>query len=125
MGFEVLGPMMAQLAPRPKGLRALAVTSGRRFPGLPNVPTVQESGLPNYNVASWNGLAAPAGTPAPVIDKLNAAIQEAVKSPEVRKRLEALGVRAQGSTPQELGRLLNSEIQRWRGVIVAARIPQQ
>ena len=125
VGFEVLGPMMAQLAPGPKGLRALAVTSDRRFPGLPNVPTVQESGLPNYNVASWNGLAAPAGTPAPVIDKLNAAIQEAVKSPEVRKRLEALGVRAQGSTPQELGRLLNSEIQRWRGVIVAARIPQQ
>jgi tripartite-type tricarboxylate transporter receptor subunit TctC len=125
VGFEVLGPMMAQLAPGPKGLRALAVTSDRRFPGLPDVPTVAESGLPQYNVASWNGLAAPAGTPGPVIDKLNAAIREAVQSPDVQRRLQALGVRAQASTPQELGRLLSSEIQRWRGVIVAAKIPQQ
>ena len=110
---------------RANKLRFLAAAAPARVAAFPDVPTVAESGLPQYNVASWNGLAAPAGTPGPVIDKLNAAIREAVQSPDVQRRLQALGVRAQASTPQELGRLLSSEIQRWRGVIVAAKIPQQ
>jgi tripartite-type tricarboxylate transporter receptor subunit TctC len=128
VGFEVLSPMLALLNPGPKGLRALAVTSERRFAGLPNVPTVQESGvaqLAPYRVASWNALAAPAGTPQPVIDTLNAAIREAVNKPEVQQRLQALGVRTQASTPAELGQLLVSEIQRWQQVISSAKIPRQ
>ena len=125
VGFEVLGPMMAHLASGPRGLRALAVTSDRRFAGLPNVPTVQESGVPKYNVASWNALAAPAGTPPQVIETLNAAIRDAVNKPDVQQRLQALGVRAQASTPAELAQLLNSEILRWKQVIVSAKIPQQ
>jgi tripartite-type tricarboxylate transporter receptor subunit TctC len=125
VGFEVLAAMMSQIAPGPKGLRALAVTTDKRFAGLPNVPTVQESGVPKYNVASWNALAAPAGTPQPVIDKLNAAIRDAVKQPDVQQRLQTLGVRAQASTPGELSQLLNSEIQRWKQVIVGAKIPLQ
>jgi tripartite-type tricarboxylate transporter receptor subunit TctC len=125
VGFEVLGPMMAQLGSGPKGLRALAVTSDRRFAGLPNVPTVQESGVPGYKVASWNALAAPAGTPPRVIETLNAAIRDAVSKPDVQKRLQTLGVRAQGSTPAELSQLLSSEIQRWKQVIVGAKLPLQ
>ena len=123
VGFEVLGPMVAQLGP--KGLRALAVTSDKRFAGLPDVPTVDESGLPGYNVASWNALAAPAGTPKDVIARLNAAATEAVKSPAVRERLQALGVRAQASTPEQAGQLLTSEIARWGDVIKAAKIQPQ
>ncbi|MGM9491399.1 Bug family tripartite tricarboxylate transporter substrate binding protein [Ideonella sp. YS5] len=125
VGFEVLGPMMAHLAPGPRGLRALAVTSDRPFAGLPNVPTVQASGVPKYNVASWNALAAPAGTPPRVVETLNAAIREALGKPDVQQRLQSLGVRAQASTPAELGQLLGSEILRWKQAIADAKIPQQ
>ena len=123
VGFEVLGPMIAQLGP--KGLRALAVTSDKRFAGLPDLPTVQESGLPGYNVASWNALVAPAGTPKEVIARLGAAANGAVKAPAVQERLQALGVRAQGSTPEQAGQLLTSEIRRWGDVIRAAKIQPQ
>ena len=123
VGFEILGSMMAQLAP--DGLRALAVTSDKRFPGLPDLPTVQEAGVASYNVASWNGLAAPAGTPKAVIAKLNAAVNEAAKSPELQKRLQGLGVRTQSGTPEQLAQLLNTEIQRWGEVIRKANIERQ
>lgn len=125
VGFEVLGPMMSHLAAGAKGLRALALTSDRRFAGLANVPTVQESGVPNYNVASWNALAAPAGTPPAVIATLNAAIRAAVAQPELQQRLQALGVRTQASTPDELGQLLVAEVKRWNQVIVASKIARQ
>jgi tripartite-type tricarboxylate transporter receptor subunit TctC len=125
VGFEVLSPMLPHIAAGPKGLRALAVTSDKRFPGLPGVPTVQESGVSKYSVASWNALAAPAGTPQPVIDALNKAIHDAVAKPEVQQRLQSLGVRAQSSTPAEASQLLSSEIQRWKQVITAAKISQQ
>jgi tripartite-type tricarboxylate transporter receptor subunit TctC len=124
IGFEILGPMVAQVGPQ-GGLRALAVSSDKRFAGLPDIPTLQESGLPNYNVASWNGLVAPAGTPKDVIARLNAAVNEAVKSPELQKKMQALGVRIQGSTPEQLDQLLKSEIQRWGEVIVKAKIAPQ
>jgi tripartite-type tricarboxylate transporter receptor subunit TctC len=125
VGIEVLSPMLPHIAAGPKGLRPLAVTSDQRFSGLPNVPTVQESGVPKYSVASWNALAAPAGTPAAVIETLNAAIREAVGKPEVQQRLQSLGVRAQASTPAEAVQLLTSEIQRWKLVITAAKIAVQ
>ena len=125
VGIEVLGPMMSHLAAGPTGLRALAVTSDRRFAGLPNVPTVQESGIANYKVASWNALAAPAGTPPQVIETLNEAIRDAVNKPDVQQRLQTLGVRAQSSTPAEAAQLLSSEILRWKQVIVGAKITPQ
>jgi tripartite-type tricarboxylate transporter receptor subunit TctC len=125
VGFEVLSPMLPQIAAGPRGLRPLAVTSDRRFAGLPQVPTVQESGVPGFSVASWNALAAPAGTPPAVIETLNAAIRAAVSKPEVQQRLQSLGVRAQASTPAEAVQLLTSEIQRWKQVITAAKITPQ
>ncbi|VTU23754.1 Argininosuccinate lyase [Variovorax sp. SRS16] len=121
VGFEVLGPMLSQL--KPDGLRALAVTSGRRFAGLPEVPTVQESGLAGYDVASWNALAAPARTQPAVLDRLNAAVRQAVETPDVRQRLLSLGVRAQAGTREQLSQLLASEIRRWGEVIASAKIP--
>ena len=124
VAFEILGPMIAQVGPQ-GGLRALAVSSDKRFPGLPEVPTLQESGLPGYNVASWNALVAPAGTPKEVIAKLNVAVNDAAKSPELQKKMQALGVRTQGSTPEQLDQLLKSEIQRWGEVIMKAKITPQ
>ncbi|CAN5387870.1 tripartite tricarboxylate transporter substrate binding protein [soil metagenome] len=124
VAFEILGPMIAQVGPE-GGLRALAVSSDQRFAGLSSVPTLKESGLPNYDVSSWNALVAPVGTPKDVIAKLNAAVGEAAKNPELQARMQALGVRTQSSTPEQLDQLLKAEIKRWGDVIVQARIQPQ
>jgi tripartite-type tricarboxylate transporter receptor subunit TctC len=123
VGFEILGPMLGQV--QAKVLRALAVTSDRRFASLPDVPTVKESGLASYNVASWNALAAPAKTPRAVIDRLQRAALQALTMPGVQSQLQALGVRAQGGTPEQMRQLLSSEIKRWSDVIVQAKIEKQ
>jgi tripartite-type tricarboxylate transporter receptor subunit TctC len=123
VGFEILGPMLSQV--EAKVIRPLAVTSGKRFPALPDVPTVQEEGIANYDVASWNALAVPAKTPAAIVARLNQAANAAVKSPEVVAQLEKLGVRPKGSTPQQMTALLTSEIKRWGDVIRASKIELQ
>ncbi len=120
VGFEIVGPALGQLSAGT--VRALAVTSGRRNPALPQIPTLAESGISNYDVASWNAIAAPKGTPAAVVERLNRAAMEAVSSEPVQKRLKELGVRAQGSSPAELATLLATEINRWREVMKAAKI---
>ena len=121
--FEILAPVMAQI--KGGGLKALAVTSEKRFPGLPEVPTVAESGVRGYQAASWNGVAAPARTPKVLIDRLNREVNAATSSPEVRKRLQDLGVEARGGTPEALRDLLVSEIAKWKAVIERARIEKQ
>ncbi len=123
LAFEILGPMLPQV--RAQAVRPLAVTSDRRFAGLPNVPTVQESGLAGYMAASWNALALPAGTPTPAVLRLHQAAQQALAVPAVQAQLQTLGVRAQGSTPEQLQRLLADEIHRWSQVIQAAQIERQ
>lgn len=123
VAFEILGPMLPQL--QAKAVRALAVTSDRRFGALPEVPTMMQAGVADYNVASWNALAAPAKTPRPVIERLNTAANDALKSPAVQQRLLGLGVRPGGGTPQQLESLLDEEIRRWRSVIQAAKIEPQ
>jgi tripartite-type tricarboxylate transporter receptor subunit TctC len=106
-------------------LRALAVTAGRRFPGLPEVPTVIEAGVPGYDVASWNALAAPAKTPQPILAKLHGAVVKALADPAVRKRFAELGVEPRPSSPQELKAFYTSEAERWTGVVERAGIPKQ
>lgn len=118
--FEVLGPMLPQLAAG--AVRALAVSSDRRNPALPEVPTVQQAGVPGYNVASWNALAAPAGTSPEVVATLHRAAREALATPAVQDRLGKAGMRLQPGTPAELQALLASEIRRWGEVIRAAKI---
>jgi tripartite-type tricarboxylate transporter receptor subunit TctC len=120
VAFEILGPMLSQM--KAGAVRALAVTSERRFPLMPEVPTVVEAGVPGYAVASWNALAAPAGTPAPVLAQIGAAVRRALEQPALHQQLEALGVRAQASTPAELQTLLTSEIARWAAVVRSAKI---
>jgi tripartite-type tricarboxylate transporter receptor subunit TctC len=120
VAFEIVGPMLPQV--QAGVVKALAVSSDKRNPALPDVPTVIEAGVAGYNVASWNALAAPAGTPPEVIDALNRAAREAIASPAVKDKLGKLGMRAAASTPAELDRLLASEIKRWGDVIRAAKI---
>jgi tripartite-type tricarboxylate transporter receptor subunit TctC len=121
--FEILAPMSSHI--RSGNLRALAVTGAKRFPSLPQVPTVIESGVPGYDVASWNGLAAPAKTPRAVIDRIQQEVAKAVASPEVQKRFAELGVEGRASTPDELRTFYAAEAQRWNKVVEAAKIPKQ
>jgi tripartite-type tricarboxylate transporter receptor subunit TctC len=123
LAFEILGPTLGQITGG--SVRALAVTGAQRNPALPTVPTMVEAGVADYNVASWNALAAPAGTPPEVITRLNRAAREAIASPAVAQQLRSLGVHAQAGSPAELTDLLTAEIKRWRGVITAAKIELQ
>ena len=121
--FEFLTPVLPQI--KGGALRALAVTSAKRFPGLPDVPTVAESGVPGYQASSWNGVAAPAKTPRTVIERLNREVNAALADPTARKRLSDLGVDVHPGTPEALRDLLVSEIAKWKAVIERANIPKQ
>ena len=120
---EFIAPVMGQI--KANAVKPIAVTAARRYGGLPAVPTVAQGGIAGYEVASWNALSAPAKTPRPVIDRLNREVGTAVAAAPVRDKLAALGVEARASTPDELQKLLVSEIARWGAVIERAKIPKQ
>ena len=103
-------------------LRVLAVSSARRSPALPEVPTAAEQGVPGYGYAAWNGIVAPAGTPAPVIAKLHAEMVRAMANPAVRGKLAPLGFELIGSTPAEFGALIRSDVERIGALIRASGI---
>jgi len=103
-------------------VRALAVTGARRHPALPNVPTVAEIGLAAAEATSWGAVMAPAGTPAPVIERLNAVIREALALTSVQERLTQVGAAALTSSPAELAAYLRSETEKWGRVVREARI---
>jgi len=106
-------------------LRALAVASAKRQPQLPDVPTMQESGVPDFEVNSWYGVCAPAGTPVALLDKLNADIHSVLRIPEVEQRLTQLGMPPAPTTREEFDQFIRAEIARWAQVIKDARIPKQ
>ena len=98
-------------------LRAIAITSAKRSPLLPDVPTVAESGFPGFDVQSWFGLAAPAGTPKPVIDRLNAELNKVLAAPELRQRFQDLAASPEPGTPEQMRSFAAAETQRWREVV--------
>jgi tripartite-type tricarboxylate transporter receptor subunit TctC len=101
-------------------LRPLAVTGERRFVGLPDVPTVAESGVPGYVVTAWQGLLAPAGLPAPILDRLNAEVVAILREPTVAERLHAIGNEPKPTSPQEFKARLQADIAKWTAVVDAA-----
>lgn len=103
----------------------LATTGKTRSQSLPNVPTVEQSGVPGYEVLSWNALFAPKGTPQNVIDALNAALKKVLATEEVKKKLLDLGIEAKSSTPAEIATRLSDDIKKWGAVIEKANIPKQ
>jgi len=105
--------------------KVLAATGPTRWQGMPEVPTVSESGVPGFDVRSWIGLAATAGTPRPIVERLNAEMLRALQSPEVRARLEQIGGEVRGSTPEEMRERVAAEVQRWSRVIQDANIAPQ
>jgi tripartite-type tricarboxylate transporter receptor subunit TctC len=107
---------------RAGALRALAVTTPGRSAELAEVPTMEEAGMPGYRVRGWYGLLAPAGVPPAIVPRLNAAVREAVRSPEVAERLASFGSPVVAGTPEEFATLIAADVERWREVAREARI---
>jgi tripartite-type tricarboxylate transporter receptor subunit TctC len=108
------------------GVKPIAVTSPTRAKAIPNVPTTIEAGLPDMQTLTWTALFAPKGTPKPIIERLNAAVDQAMKDPAIAKRLAELGadLPAPGDerTPQALGKLVAAEVAKWTPLIRAAGV---
>jgi tripartite-type tricarboxylate transporter receptor subunit TctC len=103
-------------------LRGIAVSAKQRSPALPNVPTFAEAGMPGFETGNWIGLAGPKGTPQPIIDKLNKAMAEILKQPDVIKQLAARGATPDIMTPTEFAKYIDEETELWSGVIKARGI---
>jgi tripartite-type tricarboxylate transporter receptor subunit TctC len=105
--------------------RVIATSAPQRSPELPNVATVQEAGVANFDVTAWNGLYAPAGTPDAVIQTLNKALHDVLADPDLKKRALDLGIDAKASSPAELDTRMRGDIEKWGKVIAQAHIPKQ
>jgi tripartite-type tricarboxylate transporter receptor subunit TctC len=120
VGFGTLFGVRPHL---PSGrLRALAVTTTKRTPAAPALPTVAEAGVPGYQVDQWYGVLTSAKVPAPIVRKLNAAINDALKAPDVAKRFTADGSTPSGSTPEQFSAHIRSEIAKWRRLVNEAKL---
>jgi len=98
-------------------LRALGVTSAKRSAAAPDIPTIAEQGLPGFEAVSWFALFVPAGTPRPIIDKLQAEVKRTLELPGIGKRLAEIGLDPVGSSPEELGAYQATEIVKWAKVV--------
>lgn len=105
-------------------VRALGVSSLKRLALFPDIPTLDESGLKGYETVAWGGIVAPKGTPADVVEKINADVQQALQAKEVREGLATLGAEPAGGTPADFKKLIDSETVKWQHIIESAHIPQ-
>jgi tripartite-type tricarboxylate transporter receptor subunit TctC len=115
-----LGAMMSD--PR---VQLIAYTGPKRLEHQPNLPTVTESGIPGYEVTSWNGLAAPKGTPREIVDKLSHDVSDAMAQPDIKASVAKFGMEARGSTPEELTARIKTDVAKWADVIQKAGIPKR
>ena len=104
--------------------RILAVTTEKRIPALPNIPTMAEAGLKDFISDTWNAISAPPKTPAPIVAKLNAAINEVLKMPEVQEQFRKLNLEPGGGSPQDMAKIVKEDTARWSEVIKEANIPR-
>jgi tripartite-type tricarboxylate transporter receptor subunit TctC len=123
VAFEIVPPILGQI--NAKAVRVLAVAAARRFPGLPDVPTLAESGVPGYEATSWAGISVPARTPTPVVRRLAQEFERAVAAPEVQESLQSLGFVARASTPEQMTERIEQDMAKWSAVIDKAGIPRQ
>jgi len=106
-------------------LRAIAIGSTQRDPQFPNVPTMVEAGFPDIEAVTWVGMFAPAGTPRPIVERLNAEINRIIKEPDIRAKLTQQGIAPVGGTPEEFGAYISAEIKRWTAVARANDIKME
>ncbi len=118
--FDILGSSLPYI--QANKLTPLAVTSAKRSPLLPNIPTMAEAGVPGYEFTGWHGIAVRAGTPAPIVDKLNTTLNTIFKEPEFRKKWEAIGTPVVGGTPAQFGDLIKRDTVRLGKVVKDAGV---
>jgi tripartite-type tricarboxylate transporter receptor subunit TctC len=123
LAFEFYAALQGQIAD--KKIVALASTGAKRTTYLPEVATVQESGIKDFEVASWNGISVPAATPREIVRTLTVAINDVIANPEVQEKARSLGMEMRASTPEEMTGRLKSDITKWSAVIEKAGIPKR
>src|SRR5207253_6678204 len=116
MLFAVMQPLQAQI--QAGKLRAIAVTTAKRFPLLPDLPVIAEAGYPGFEALAWNGILVAAGTPRRIVARLNAEINAILKDPAVKTALNVQGFELSGGTPEDFSRLISSESSKWAPVTV-------
>ena len=119
-GFDNLPSSMNHI--RAGKIRALAVTTAKRWPGAPEIPTMAEAGVPGYEATAWFGLLAPANTPKPIVELLQRHVAAILRQPEVEKMLLEQGAESVGNTPDEFARLIAAELQKWDKVVAATGV---
>jgi tripartite-type tricarboxylate transporter receptor subunit TctC len=120
MAFDNIPPTLPLI--KSGRLRAIAVTSAARDPNLPDTPTLREAGLKDYEIVSWQAVFAPAGTPAPIVNRLSTEILKMLKEPDVKEKFEAMGIDASGMNSAQLAAFQKSEVEKWRNLIKTAGI---
>ena len=123
LSFDNMPPYLPQV--KAGKIRALAVSTPKRSPAAPDIPTTAEAGVPGYEATAWFGLVATAGTPPAIVAKLAAETQRILKLPDVAERIAGLGAEPVGNTPDEFGKFIVSEIAKWSRVIREAKVEQQ
>jgi tripartite-type tricarboxylate transporter receptor subunit TctC len=120
LGFDNLPSAIAHV--RSGKVRALAVTTAKRWPGAPEIPTLAESGVPGYEASAWFGLLAPAATPKPVVELLQSHVAAILRTPDVEKQFFEQGAQPSGNTPEEFARMIAGELQKWAKVVAATGV---
>ena len=93
------------------------MTTAKRSPAVPDIPTIAEAGLPGFEATNWYGFLAPAGTPKPIVDKLNREIVKVLQAPDVKEKLAAMGADVIGNSPEEFALVIRAEIPKWQKVV--------
>jgi tripartite-type tricarboxylate transporter receptor subunit TctC len=100
--------------------RGIAVSTATRYPGAPEYPTIAESGLPGFEASAWDGIFVPAGTPVPIVARLNAAVRETVEDPQVAEALRARGAQPSPNTPEAFARYIAESSEKWARAVRAS-----
>ena len=120
MSFDTITPVLPHI--KAGKLRPLAVTSAKRSPALPDVPTLQEAGLKDFDIGTWFGVLAPVGTPKPVLDRLSAEATKIIQSPDFRKRMDDIGAQPVGNSPAEMAAQIRSETDKFSLLVKAGNV---
>jgi tripartite-type tricarboxylate transporter receptor subunit TctC len=98
-------------------VRAIATSGAKRSPAMPDLPTLEEAGVAGYEYAPWYGWFVPAGTPRPIVERLNQAVNKAISAPLLREQFSALGLEPEPMTPERFGEIFSADVARWGGII--------
>lgn len=120
MSFDTITPVLPHI--KAGKLRALAITTGKRSPALPDVPTLDESGLKGFNLGTWFGVLAPAGTPKEIVARLNSEMVKIIHSPDFKRRMDDIGAEPIGNTPQQMARQIKDDTERFAKLVKDAKV---